>query len=126
MGTYGHWIAMKVVKPEDAPRSKRKYPRFDFVKDVGVRVGRDLIFGRTENLCRDGAFVKVRARLHSASSVSLLLTVPGIAEICEVPCHVRWTDDRGGAGLQFQQLHSEVQAGILSLERTFGRKGPAR
>ena len=43
---------MRIIKPEDAPRSKRKFTRFDFVKDVGVRVGKDLIFGRTENLCR--------------------------------------------------------------------------
>lgn len=117
---------MKIIKPEEAPRSKRKHSRFDFVKDVGVRIGEDLVFGRTENLCRDGAFVKVRARLNVESRVGLLLTVPGITEICEVPCRVRWTDERGGAGLQFQQLNAEVQDGILSLERTFGHKSPAR
>ena len=117
---------MQIIKPEDAPRSKRRHPRFDFVKDVGVRVGKDLIFGRTENLCREGAFVKVRARLSTDTRVGLLITVPGITEICEVPCQVRWTDDRGGAGLQFEQLGSDVRTGLLSLERTFGHKGPAR
>ena len=117
---------MQVVKPEDAPRSKRRYPRFEFIKDVGVRIGEQLMFGRTENLCRDGAFVKVRARLQTDSRVGLLLTVPGITEICEVPCEVRWTDEHGGAGLRFRQLRPDVQSGIELLERTFGHKGPAR
>jgi len=117
---------MRVVTPKDAPRPKRKHRRFDFVKDVGLRVGRDLIFGRTENLCEGGAFVKVRARLTHDSKVNLLLTVPGITEICEVPCRVRWTDDRGGAGLSFEHLAPAVRDGLRVLERTFGHKGPAR
>jgi len=117
---------MKIIKPDDAPRSNRKHPRFEFVKDVGVRIGPQLMFGRTENLCRDGAFVKVRARLQTESHVGLLLTVPGITEICEVPCEVRWTDERGGAGLKFRQLRPDVMSGLVQLERKFGHKGPVR
>jgi hypothetical protein len=117
---------MKIIKPDDAPRAKRKHPRFVFIKDVGVRIGEQLIFGRTANLCLDGAFVKVRARLTTEARIDLLMTVPGIAEICAVPCEVRWTDDEGGAGLKFRQLRPEVEKGLSALERTFGHKTPTR
>jgi hypothetical protein len=117
---------MRIIPIEEAPRPRRRHPRFEYVKDVCLRVGDALEFGRLANIGLGGAYVQGRSLLTPDADVTLLMTVPGIAEICEVPCQVRWTDARCGAGLQFGQLRPEVANGLVSLERTFGHRGPAR
>lgn len=102
-------------------RCQRRYPRFAFVKDVCLRAGGELQFGRLTNIGPGGAFVETRVPLEVASSVGLQLTIPGIAESCELECSVRWIDRRGGVGLAFERLRPAERDGLQLLERWYGR-----
>ena len=109
-----------------ASSCQRRHLRFEFVKDVCLRAGDDLQFGQLTNIGLGGAFVVTRAAYEILSNVNLLLTIPGIAEICELPCTVRWADQRGGAGLAFARLRPAEQAGLQQLERQYGRPTSCR
>jgi hypothetical protein len=83
--------------------SQRKHERYTFEKEI------ELIFadgethpGRLVNFSLGGAFVNLVPLPEFGSKVVLRVELPGVPNMCEIPCFVRWVKEGEGAGIQFE------------------------
>lgn len=82
----------------------RAQPRIEFQTDVQLDIGENSLPGRTTDISRGGAFVAVEPAPPVGTRLELQIRLPGVPDICRIPCIVRWTSIDRGVGVQFQRL----------------------
>lgn len=94
---------------------RRRHTRYMFGADVGLEVAGQRQLGRTANISAGGMFVRTDPAPQLGESLKLLLSLPDVPDICEIPCVVRWHRDDQGAGLEFQSVEPGTMGGLMRL-----------
>jgi hypothetical protein len=82
----------------------RDHPRAEFVIDVELALDVTRRSGRTVNISLGGAFVHAEPAPPVGERVTLIIRLPGVPDLCGIPCVVRWSKLDQGVGLQFESL----------------------
>jgi len=98
------------MAPVEPPAHFREDARRSVCLSVKFRVGVALTRqGRTFDLSMAGAFIETQSPPIAGAEVVLLLESPTAWDPLEIPCDVRWVDERGvsgprGFGVRFSAL----------------------
>jgi hypothetical protein len=82
----------------------RTHPRVDFETEVELVLDYARVQGRTVNISVGGVFLAGSMAPEVGSKVTLLIRLPGVPDICSIPCVVRWSKIDEGVGLHFESL----------------------
>ncbi len=94
-------------KAEVTFKEKRKHERVPYNVSVELQSADGEKFAaKMQNMSRGGAFVEVSSVLDFNSRVSLIINLPRVDDLCEIPCVVRWVKEGSGVGLQFEHLRA--------------------
>jgi len=83
---------------------KRQHTRLDFGTALEIHFGDRSQPGRSLNISTGGIFIDTAPLPEFGDRLTLHIKLPGIADMCGIPCIVRWKKDGEGAGLQFEKL----------------------
>ena len=82
---------------------KRKHERYSYEQDVEIiHEDGQLTSGRLINFSLGGAFIALSPQPEFGSKIVLQLNLPGVPDLCKIPCFVRWTKPDYGVGIQFE------------------------
>jgi len=84
--------------------NQRQHTRYMYSADLELAIDGERQPGRSVNISRGGVFVSTDPVPSFGARLMLLLKLPGVPEVCEISCVVRWSKAGEGVGLQFEQL----------------------
>jgi len=84
--------------------NQRQHVRYDYDTALEISHGGERQPGRSVNVSRGGIFVATDPVPAFGSKAVLHIQLPGVNEVCDIPCVVRWSKAGEGVGLQFEQL----------------------
>jgi Tfp pilus assembly protein PilZ len=84
--------------------NNRQHVRYDFDQQLEITHEETRQPGQSVNISRGGIFVETTPAPPFGARLVLHLTLPGVPDVCEIPCVVRWSKEGAGVGLQFEQL----------------------
>jgi hypothetical protein len=82
----------------------RDHPRAEFASDIELELEGTRLSGNSLNISPGGAFVAAKPLPAVGARVTLIIRLPGIPDVCTIPCVVRWSKVDEGVGLQFESL----------------------
>ncbi len=84
---------------------QRKLERYTYEVEVQVKFDTgDVYTGKMLNFSLGGAYIQMETLPKFGSKVKMSITLPGVPEQCEIPCFVRWVNEKKGMGMQFEYL----------------------
>lgn len=82
---------------------QRKHERYEFAQPVElVLKDGEALAGRLKDFSLGGAFVFIDPQPEFGSKVTLRIELPGVPDICQIPCFIRWRKEGEGVGIQFE------------------------
>jgi uncharacterized protein (TIGR02266 family) len=115
-GYINEYSAVQHILPSLAPHlfpdsfSRRESPRVVLGIAVQCRSANTITTALTMNLSHGGLAIRTGSPLAKGSSIDLRFRLPGSKRDIDAAGQVRWSDGRGAAGIQFEQIEAPSQA----------------
>jgi hypothetical protein len=84
--------------------NQRQHTRYIYSTEIELTIDGERRPARTVNISRGGVFIIADPVPAFGGKLVLHIKLPGVPEICDIGCVVRWSKAGEGAGLQFEQL----------------------
>jgi len=85
---------------------------------IRLKYGTEQFDGMLLNLSQGGAGVNADKPLKTGGSITLSLTIPGAADVTDLPGRVTWANKEGHHGIQFGELAASTRTTLQRFLRS--------